>query len=225
MQGLKSGPMEGLPREKLERYGAEKLADLELLAILLNTGSKSKNVMQMAEEMLRKAGGLRGFKDLSFAELTAMEGIGPSKATTILAALELGKRVLGEAGMARQSITSSAQAAELLIPHLADYDREHFVTVQLNRQNAIVGIDTVSVGTVSESLVHPREVFKGAIRQSASSVILAHNHPGGVLEPSAQDIQVTRRLQEAGKVIGIDVADHIIVAGNRYYSFLEHQQM
>ena len=202
--------------------GAEQLTDQELLAILLATGSKEGSAMDLAEQLLQRHEGLGGLRTLSLAELMEQKGIGVAKATTIAAAIELGKRIHVGGGEYRPIITGSADAAKLMQGRMHYLDREQFQVMMLNHKKAVLGIETVSIGTLNSSLVHPREVFKQAIKRSASTVILAHNHPSGNCEPSEQDLQVTSRLKEVGQIVGIEVIDHIIIGEDSYYSFREN---
>lgn len=203
--------------------GAAQLSDRELLAILLSTGSREYSVLELADQILIQHQGVAGLRDLTMDELMQQKGIGSAKAASIAAAVELGKRVWAGSMDYRQVINNSADAAELLIKKMRGLDRENFQVMLLNQKKALLGIETVSVGTLNGSMVHPREVFKSAIRRSASTVILAHNHPSGICEPSEQDLLVTQRLKEAGQMIGIDVIDHIIIGEDTYYSFRENQ--
>lgn len=202
--------------------GAEQLTDQELLAILLATGSKEGSAMDLAEQLLQQHEGLNGLRSLSLAELMEQKGIGVAKATTIAAAIELGKRIHIGGSAYRPVITGSADAAKLMQGRMRYLDREHFQVMLLNHKKAVLGIETVSIGTLNSSLVHPREVFKQAIKRSASTVILVHNHPSGNCEPSEQDLQVTSRLKEVGQIVGIEVIDHIIIGEDSYYSFREN---
>jgi len=219
---MKEYPLYARPRERMEMLGAEQLTDQELLAILLATGSKEGSAMDLAEQLLQRHEGLSGLRTLSLAELMEQKGIGVAKATTIAAAIELGKRIHAGGGEYRPIITGSADAAKLMQGRMRYLDREQFQVMMLNHKKAVLGIETVSIGTLNSSLVHPREVFKQAIKRSASTVILAHNHPSGNCEPSEQDLQVTSRLKEVGQIVGIEVIDHIIIGEDSYYSFREN---
>lgn len=215
-------PNEMRPRERMASSGAHQLSDVELLAILLSTGNKETNVLELASNLLKAHKGITGLRDLSLSELTQQKGIGVAKATTVLAALELGKRVHNSTAAYRAVIENSSDAGILLESRLRHLDREHFCILLLSSSKTVIGIETISIGTLNHSLVHPREVFKQAIRHSASTIVLAHNHPSGNCFPSKEDIAVTERLVEAGKIIGIDVIDHIIVGEDSYYSFHEN---
>ena len=201
------------PRERMEAVGVERLTDTELLAILLATGSKETNVLDLASNLLQVHKGITGLENLSLTELTKQKGIGKAKATTILAAVELGKRVHNSTVAYRTVINSSSDAGVMLESRMRHLDREHFQVLLLNGANAIISIETVSIGTLDQSLVHPREVFKQAIRHSASCV------------PSELDFEVTERLVEVGKMIGIPVIDHIVIGEDSYYSFFENERI
>ena len=220
---MKAYPQHVRPRERMDMLGAAQLSDKELLAILLATGSRECSALDLAEQMLQKHGGLDGLKDLSLAELMEQKGIGTAKATTIAAAIELGKRINNGVQQYKPLIQNSADAAQLMMGRMRDLDREHFQVLLLDQKNTLLAVEMISIGTLSSSLVHPREVFKQAIRRSASGMILVHNHPSGNCMPSQNDRQVTQRLKQAGEIIGIDVIDHIIIGKDSYYSFCENQ--
>lgn len=219
---MKDVPREERPRERLRRHGAERLANKELLAILLRTGKQRESALTLAEKLLARFGSLANIASASFEELVAVNGIGPAKAADILAAFELAKR-LAESRMEFQGVVNSpADAAQLVLRELSLADKEHFMIIMLNTKNRVIAKKTVSIGHLQASLVHPREMFKEAIKRSSAALILVHNHPSGDLTPSREDITTTERLREAGAVLGIDVLDHIIVGDNRYFSFREH---
>ena len=220
---LNDYPEQLRPRERMALWGAEKLTDVELLAILISTGNKETNVLELASNVLQAHKGITGLQNLTLSELTQEKGIGKAKATTILAAVELGKRVHNSTVAYRPIINDSTDAGVLLESRMRHLDREHFCVVLLSANNAVIGIETISICTLTNTPVHPREVFKPAIRQSASAVVLAHNHPSGDCMPSDDDIYLTERLVEAGQIIGIHVIDHIIVGEDRYYSFSDNE--
>ena len=190
----------------------------------MGIGSREKTAVELAGEVISAAGGLHGLYDVSVHELTEVNGIGEAKACIILAALELGRRIGQVRNPGRPMISSPADVDRLLRGRIANLDRENFVVVLLNTKNEVIDTPLVSVGTLSASLVHPREVFKPAIRASAASVILAHNHPSGKVEPSREDREVTKRLKESAEILGIEVLDHVIV-GDGYYSMKEHEML
>jgi DNA repair protein RadC len=218
---IKQLPPELRPRERLLTAGPSALSDGELLGLLFGIGSREKTAVELAGEVISAAGGLHGLYDVSVHELTEVNGIGEAKACIILAALELGRRIGQVRNPGRPVISSPADVDRLLRGRISNLDRENFVVVLLNTKNEVTDTPLVSVGTLSASLVHPREVFKPAIRASAASVILAHNHPSGEVEPSREDREVTKRLKESAKILGIEVLDHVIV-GDGYYSMKEH---
>ncbi len=218
---IKQLPPELRPRERLLAAGPSALSDGELLGLLFGIGSRKKTAVELAGEVISEAGGLHGLYDVSVHELMEVNGIGEAKACIILAAVELGRRIGQVRNPGRPVISSPADVDRLLRGRIANLDRENFVVVLLNTKNEVIEAPVVSVGTLSASLVHPREVFKPAIRASAASVILAHNHPSGKVEPSREDRDVTSRLGEAAQVLGIEVLDHVIV-GDGYCSMKEH---
>ncbi|MCL1853061.1 MAG: DNA repair protein RadC [Peptococcaceae bacterium] len=213
-------PKDLRPRERLFRYGVEPLTDAELLAILLRTGSQEENVLEMAERILLEIGGLGRLAQMSAIDLTEHNGIGPVKAGQILAAIELGSR-MRKSSVPRPKISCPADAANLVMDQMRGLDREHFWVIMLNTKNCCLGIDKVSVGSLNSTIIHPRECFKEAIRRSANAVILVHNHPSGDTEPSPEDRQITSRLVQGGKLLGIEVVDHIIIGEGVFYSCKE----
>jgi len=218
---MKELPEDVRPRERIVREGAESLTVVELLAVLLRTGTSSMSALDLASLLLTKSGGLLGLAASSVEELSAVKGIGPAKSTQIKAAVELGRRLSAQSAGPRQVIKSPADVYGLLREKLRYCDREHFKAVFLNTKHHIITIETVSVGSLNSSLVHPRELFKNSIKRSAAALILAHNHPSGDPTPSHEDISITRRLVEAGNIIGIQVLDHIIVGENSFISLKE----
>jgi DNA repair protein RadC len=214
---IKELPVEMRPREKLLSQGEEHLSDPELLAILLGSGTRTLSAIELAQQLLNRHEGLRLFKNMSFEELRDINGIGIDKAARIKAAAELASRLSFSISQ-RPQITSPEHVKELVMEEMRFYDREHFKCLYLNRKNQVLGLETVSVGGLASSLVHPREVFKPAVKRSAAAVILIHNHPSGDPTPSAEDVNITKRLVESGKLLGIDVLDHIIIGDGRYVS-------
>lgn len=214
-------PSSERPRERLVKRGPSSLKTSELLAILFRTGARSVNVIELAEKMLNKFGSLRAMARASTKELQEFEGIGLAKAVEIQAAFELGQRLATEEGLERPTIRSAKDVARLMIPEMQSLDREHFKILLLNTKNHLIQTYTVSVGSLNTSVVHPRECFRPAITAQAASIILVHNHPSGDLEPSTEDMNLTRRLMDAGDLIGIKVLDHVIIAGNKYLSLMD----
>ncbi|MDP2940150.1 MAG: DNA repair protein RadC [Candidatus Omnitrophota bacterium] len=207
------------PREKLIAKGSKNLKDEELLAILLGTGTKGKNVIEVAKQILTKYPRGRLLR-MSYSDLAKIKGVGPAKACTILAAIELTKRTLNIQEETLPKIESVKDVLAQAV-YLRDKSREHFMAIYLNARNEMVFKKPMFIGTLNASLVHPREIFNEALKQNAASVILVHNHPSGDSEPSEDDLLVTKRIIEAGKVMGIDVLDHIIITKTNIFSFKE----
>ena len=218
---FKNWEKDELPRERLIRYGAESLSDRELLAILLSTGTKGKNVLELADDLLLKAHGLKGMGTMNLEEISICDGVGIGKGSKIVAAIELGKRISAAENF-KETIHSSKDVVQLLRPYMQYFDREVFRVILLNTKNKVLRIDTVSVGGLNSSSAHPREVFKTAIKYSAGGIILAHNHPSGIVSPSNEDKNLTKRLCEAGNILGIPVLDHLIIGEEEYFSFKEN---
>jgi len=222
---IKDLPPGERPRERLEQYGAESLSTAELLAIILRTGTRDESVLHLAERLLRELADLRSIGQAQVAELSRIKGIGPAKAVEIKAALELGKRLISLSGETLPIVRSPSDVVQLLMPTMRDQLQELFKVLLLDTKNQVRKIVTVTVGTLNSSLVHPREVFRPAVAQAANAVILAHNHPSGDPTPSHEDIAVTRQLLEAGRMLGIDVLDHIVIGDGRYVSMKERSLM
>lgn len=203
-----------LPREKLEKYGPKKLSDSELLAILLGSGIEGKNVLTLSKEILTKIKKL-GTANVDKKALEKIRGLGKTKTSQILAVIELGKRLNPE------NMIEILTAKDIwnCCADFRESKREHFVAFYLDTQNRLIERQIISIGTLNASLVHPREIFELALKNSAASVIFAHNHPSGEVGPSDEDEKITKRLVEAGKLLGIEVADHVIVAKTNYLSF------
>jgi DNA repair protein RadC len=215
---IKELPAEERPRERLRYYGPETLANAELVAILLGHGFHKVSAVELAQHLLNRHDGLVGLANLDFDTLCGEKGIGPAKASQLAAAFELGRRLARSDNQERAQVKSPEQAAALLIPRYGDRAQEHVGLLALDAKSRVVKEVIVTVGTLDGSLVHPREVFRPAVLANACSIILFHNHPSGDIEPSVKDIEITRRLMEAGRVMGLEVADHIIVARNRFAS-------
>jgi DNA repair protein RadC len=216
---LKSLPKIERPREKLIAKGPQNLKDEELLAILLGTGIEGKNVIEVAKQILKKYSKKRLLK-MQYEDLAKIKGIGPAKACTILAAQELIKRAM-EVQEETLPIIQSVKDVMAQAVYLRDKTREHFMVIYLNARNEMVFKKPMFIGTLNANLVHPREIFNEALKQNAASVILVHNHPSGDAEPSEDDLEITKRITEAGKIMGIDVLDHIIITKNKIFSFKE----
>ena len=218
---IQSWPLGERPRERMIRLGPQALSDSELVAILLRTGMKGKSAMDISRSLLIHSRSLRELSRMTPSDLTRMEGIGEAKAAELLAAVEIGRRVQASSDEERPVLRSPDDAARRLIPYLRDREKESFVVLVLDAQNALRNLSEVSSGTLNASLVHPREVFKVAIKNSAAAILVAHNHPSGNPEPSSEDIEITRQLVESGRILGIPLHDHLIIAGNTFTSLAE----
>ncbi|MEJ8303141.1 RadC family protein [Saccharibacillus sacchari] len=218
---LRDLPREERPRERMLQYGGEALSHAELLAILLRTGTRSESAIMIAQRILAQSGGLRGLAESGVEELVEIKGVGPAKAVQLRAAIELGRRMVASRLSESVVIRSPRDAAELLTEQLRYLQKEHFVCLFLNTKNVVIAQETLSIGSLNASIVHPREVFRAAIKYSSASIVCAHNHPSGDPAPSPEDIAITKRLVESGQIVGIDVLDHIVVGDGRFVSLKE----
>jgi DNA repair protein RadC len=218
---IRDYPNDERPRERMIQSGAKSLSNQELLAILLRTGTKSESVIQLSNRLLQTFEGLRLLKDASVEEITAIHGIGLAKAIQLMAAVEIGRRISNLTFDDRFSIRSPEDGANFVMNDMRFLSQEHFVCLFLNTKNQVLHKKTIFIGSLNASIVHPREVFKEAFRRSAASIICIHNHPSGDPTPSREDIEVTKRLVECGKIIGIDILDHLIIGEKKYVSLKE----
>ncbi len=205
-------PKHDRPREKLERYGVGRLSEQELLALLLGSGIKGVNVVQLAnkiQKLVEKEGGA-----ITLEKLLEIKGLGKVKAGIVLAALEYGKRNFSKT----PEMVVTAEKVFELCADIRDSRREHFVAFYLNSRNSLIAREVISVGTLDASLVHPREVFEPALRHGAAGVIVAHNHPSGDCDPSGDDVLITKRLRQAGELMGVELFDHVIISNKTWKS-------
>jgi DNA repair protein RadC len=214
-------PRQERPRERLQKFGPEALSAQELLALVIGRGIPRKSVMSIAQELLVRFGNVRAISHATIEELSQIKGIGLAKAAQLKACFELGKREELEPELKNFDIKDPESVVKAIRASIKDKAKEHFKLILLNPRNKIIGISTISIGTLNASLVHPREVFKDAIVHSAASVVLAHNHPSGDPEPSEDDLKITKKLVESGKILGIEVIDHIIIGKNNFCSYKE----
>ena len=216
---IKEMPEQNRPRERFLKYGPEVLSDAELFAIILRTGTINENVIDMSNRLIAEYG-LDKLFECSLKELQKIKGIGPGKAMQILSMSELGKR-FNQSKTPLKKISCAEDVFNYFHERLKDKKEEHFYILMLNTQNNVIGDVLISKGILDASIVHPREVFKPAIKNSASKIILVHNHPSGNPNPSAEDEEITRRLKEAGEGLGIRVVDSVIIGGGEFWSFKE----
>lgn len=214
---IKDLPRVDRPREKLLKYGSEKLSTTELLAILLRTGIQGKNVVELSNQIL-KLFGTDMLQTITIADLKKIKGLGSVKAAEIIAAIALGRRLIVEKSPLKALNPESVFEA---LRDIRPLKKEHFIAFYLDTKNVEIARETISIGTLNASLVHPREVFEPAIRFSAASVIISHNHPSGDVSPSHEDMQITKKLVDAGHLLDIHILDHIIVSSHSYLSFKE----
>lgn len=209
------------PREKLYKFGADKLSEYELIAILLGSGSRNEDVLTLSKKLWQYMSKFHRISELAIDDLMEIEGIGLSKACSIISALELSKRINIRECVDNFSVGSPKSVADIFMNILRDEMKEHFYVLLLDTKNKIISWDEISKGDLNSSIVHPREVFKYALKYSANSIICLHNHPSGDPTPSMQDIEITKRLQEVGNLVGIKLLDHIIIGYNKYISLRE----
>lgn len=212
-------PEDERPRERLIKFGADKLSDTELLAILLRVGSSGQSAVDMARDIIKKFGTFRNIDTKSIAELKKIKGLGVAKIAQIKAAIEIGKRFLKEKGLSKIKIKTSKDIVNYFMPYMRDAKKEVFKAILLDGKNKVIKDVTISEGTLNKGIVHPREVIKEAVTELASAIILIHNHPSGEPQPSQDDIDITNRLISACELVGIRVLDHIIIGDNDYFSF------
>lgn len=218
-------PKSERPRERLKKLGTESLSAQELLALILGRGIKGESVSMTAQKLLSHFGSLEGIMDASLEDLQSVKGVGLAKASQLKACFEIARRIFIKSGITEEikqrEMTSAKEIYNLVKSKISNYNKEHLVVLSFDIRNKFLGMDTVSVGILNANLTHPRETFDAAIRRHASHIIIAHNHPSGDTEPSEDDLEITKRLIEAGKILGIEVIDHIIVTKANFFSFKE----
>jgi len=223
---IKNWAIDDRPREKLLSKGKESLSDSELLAILINSGSGKESAVDLAKKILKLgADNLDQLGRISIKDMTSIKGIGPARAVTLVAALELGRRRLGSTGLIKTTLRSSSELASYLKLTLKDYPYEVFAVVFLNMANKVKHFEIMTKGGISHTIVDPRMVFAKALEVQATSMVLCHNHPSGSLRPSRADEELTAKLKNAGKLLDIKVVDHLIVSEEGYYSFADEGLM
>jgi DNA repair protein RadC len=213
---IKDIPLENRPRERMKKLGLSSLSDAEILALILQKGTRSDNVIDMSNKLIAKYG-LEKLSSLSLTELSAINGIGEAKATQVLAAFEISRRIPLFNGT---KITCAKDVFEKY-SYLSDLKQEKFMVLILDTKNKIIKEEVVSIGTLDSALIHPREIFKSAIKESANAIIVVHNHPSGDCTPSEEDIKITSKISAAGETLGIKMLDHVIVGFENYWSWQE----
>jgi DNA repair protein RadC len=221
---IRDMPTDERPRERLVRFGAEALSTPELLAIIIRVGSSRGSAITLGNQLLSRFGSLRAITKATVAELSAVPGMGMAKAAQIKAAFELGKR-LATTTEERPEVNRPDLAANLIMEKMRYHDKEHFEVLVLDTRNRCIAVRSVSVGSLNSNVAHPREVFHEAVSHSGAAIIVAHNHPSGDPTPSKQDQALTARLVEAGKIMGIEVLDHLIIGDGRWVSMKEKGMM
>lgn len=218
---LKDLPQNERPRERLLKYGPEVLSNSELLAIVLRTGTVKENVMNLSNRVLCESGGINGLLSLLPEEIMNLKGIGSAKASQIAAIGELSKRLKAFRSGEQFKISEPKDAASLVMEEMRYLKEEHLKVIMLNTKNIVIGSKDVSVGSLNSSIVHPREIFLEAIKKSSAAIVICHNHPSGDPTPSPEDINVTKRIKECGKLLGIELLDHIVIGNGIYISLKE----
>lgn len=224
-------PKSERPRERLIRVGADKLSSAELISLILNTGTKGESVIMISQKLIMQFGSLKGIMEASVEDLKQIKGMGEVKSTKLMASFAIAKKVLEEITVSNKeqeyekkknnAVTSPDELYNIIKTRISNFSKEHFYVVSLDARNNFIGLDEISVGTLTASIVHPRETFESAIRRHAAHIIIAHNHPSGEVEPSEDDLKITKRLVDAGKIMGIEVLDHLIITETRFLSFKE----
>jgi len=220
---IRDFPTEERPRERLRNYGPGHLTNTELMAILLRSGLAGENVVAMATRLLARFDGLDGLARAGYDELCAEKGISHAKACQILAALELGRRFASLTPADRPAVGSPGDVANLLMAEMSMLEQEHFRVVLLNAKNHVLGVQSVYIGNVDSAVVRPAEVFTEAVRRTCPRIVIVHNHPSGDPTPSPEDIDITRRIIEAGRVLDVEVMDHVIIGRGRFVSMKERR--
>lgn len=214
-----------MPREKLMLYGVENLSNSELISIILRTGTKDNNACDIANNILNSLGGINALTNVGIRELSKIKGVGSVKAVTLLAAIELGKRINNQEIKLRMDLRNSLLIHNSFKKEFKGLKQEKFLAIYLDHHKRLISYKTLSLGTIDKTIVHPREIFNKALRDSASSIVVMHNHPSGMIEPSKEDIEITNKIIESGKMLSIPLLDHIITNGDDYYSFFEKNIM
>ena len=218
---IKDLPVSELPRERLLQYGVENLSNADLLSIILRTGVKDLSVKEVSNNILKSIGSINNLNDIGVRELSKIKGVGQVKAITLIAAIEIGKRINSKEITLKMKLNNVTAVHDAFKSMFKNLKQEKFIDIYLDVKKCLISYKTLFIGTVDSTTVHPREIFNEAIRVSASSIIVMHNHPSGNLKPSIQDKNITEKLIESGKLLSIPLIDHIITNGEEYYSFYD----
>lgn len=222
MTSIKNWPLSERPRERMFREGPASLTDAELIALLLRSGIRGKDAIMFSRELVGLSGGLRGLLTMDFSRLKEIRGLGPAKAASLAAVLEIARRFLKEEMTGKSVIREPQSVMDYLSAALRDEKREMFKVLYLDKGHAVSSEETLFTGTVDQAAIHPREVIRAALEKHASALVLVHNHPSGRVEPSREDREITAKLKTLCQEMGIQVLDHLIIGGSGYYSFREH---
>ena len=223
IMNLKDLPIEERPRERLLMKGSASLSAVELLSVILGKGVPGESVISLSSNLVSRFGDLNSISKVSVEEFLPIKGMGVAKACQLVAAFELARRISGGSFMKSRVYSHAADIYKLIKPYLMSREKEHFLIVCLDSRRRLISIENLSIGTVNQAIVHPREVFRPAIAKSAAFIVLAHNHPSGDTNPSLDDMQVTDRLVEASKLVGIPIIDHLIVSDKEFLSFKDEE--
>lgn len=218
---IKDLPKTEMPRERMLKYGVENLSNVDLLSIILRTGVKDLNVTELAVSILSQVGGINKLSNVGVRELSNIKGMGSVKAITLLAAIELGNRVNSREIDFNMCLSNGELVHNVFKKYFLNLNQEKFMAIFLDSKKRLISYKIIAIGTLDRALVHPRDIFNEAIKNTASSIVVMHNHPSGILTPSNEDIELTDKLIECGKMMNIPVIDHIITNGKEYYSFYD----
>ena len=218
---IKDLPVNELPRERFILYGKENLSNSDLISIILRTGIKNKSVREISDNILSYVGNINNLNNINMKELSNIKGVGDIKAITLLAAVELGKRVSTQSVSIKMTLNNSYKVHETFKKIFINEKQEKFLAIYLDNKKKLITYKTLFIGTLNYSVVHPREIFNEALKCNAASIICIHNHPSNDITPSKEDIELTNKIIESGKIIGIPLIDHLITNGEEYYSFYE----
>jgi DNA repair protein RadC len=222
MATLNDLPANERPRERLIKYGIESLSLQELLSLIFGRGVKGESVINISQKLISAFGSLGQLSEASIEELKKIKGLGLAKACQLKACFEISRRLENKENLNKNKVINSPKDIfSLLKEKVINFHKEYFMIVSLDNRNKVINVDTVSVGTLNSSLIHPRETFETAIKNHAAAIIICHNHPSGELKPSEDDLVVTQNLVKAGKLLGIEISDHLIITKDGYFSFKE----